>query len=47
MDEVILSTKNCSVTKEDISTLAPYTYLNDLILSFYYKIIQDKYPTKI
>ena len=46
MDEVILSTKNCSVTKEDISTLAPYTYLNDLIISFYYEIIQDKYPSK-
>ena len=45
-DEVILSTKNCSVTKEDISTLSPYTYLNDLIISFYYEIIQDKYPSK-
>ena len=46
MNEVILSSKNCSVTKEDISTLAPYTYLNDLIISFYYEIIQDKYPSK-
>ena len=43
-DEVILSTKNCSVTKEDIETLSPHTYLNDLIISFYYEIIQDRYP---
>ena len=45
-EEIILSTKNCSVTKEDIETLSPYTYLNDLIISFYYEIIQDKYPSK-
>jgi len=45
-EEIILSTKNCSVTKEDIDTLSPYTYLNDLIISFYYEIIQDKYPSK-
>ena len=45
-DEIILSTKNCSVTKEDIETLSPHTYLNDLIISFYYEIIQDKYPSK-
>ena len=45
-DEVILSTKNCSVTKEDIETLSPHTYLNDLIISFYYEIIQDKYPSE-
>ena len=45
-DKIILSTKNCSVTKEDIETLSPHTYLNDLIISFYYEIIQDKYPSK-
>ena len=45
-EEIILSTKNCSVTKEDIATLAPHTYLNDLIISFYYEIIQDKFPSK-
>ena len=45
-DEIILSTKNCSVTKEDIETLSSHTYLNDLIISFYYEIIQDKYPSK-
>ena len=45
-DEVILSTKNCSVTKEDIETLSPHTYLNDLIISFYYEIIQDRYPSE-
>ena len=44
-EEIILSTKNCSVTKEDIATLAPHTYLNDLIISFYYEIIQDKFPS--
>lgn len=44
-DEIILSTKNCSVTKEDIETLSPHTYLNDLIISFYYEIIQDRYPS--
>ena len=45
-EEIILSTKNCSVTKDDIQTLSPYTYLNDLIISFYYEIIQDKYPSE-
>ena len=45
-EEVILSTKNCSVTKKDISTLAPYTFINDLIISFYYEIIQERYPSK-
>ena len=45
-DKIILSTKNCTVTKEDIETLSPHTYLNDLIISFYYEIIQDKYPSK-
>ena len=47
MDEkVILSTNKCEITKEDISTLAPHTYLNDLIISFYYEIIEDRYPSK-
>ena len=45
-EEIILSTKNCSVKKEDIETLSPYTYLNDLIISFYYEIIQDKYSSE-
>lgn len=45
-DKVILSTKNCTVTKDDIETLSPHTYLNDLIISFYYEIIQERYPSK-
>ena len=44
--EIILSTPNCSLTKEDIDTLSPHTYLNDIIISFYYEIIQGKYPSK-
>ena len=44
-DKVVLSTKNCTVTKKDIETLSPRTYLNDLIISFYYEIIQERYPS--
>ena len=44
-DKVVLSTKNCTVTKKDIETLSPHTYLNDLIISFYYEIIQERYPS--
>lgn len=43
MDEIILSTNNCSIKKSDIDTLSPYTYLNDLIISFYYEILEEKY----
>ena len=46
-EEIILSTNNCSIKKSDIDTLSPHTYVNDLIISFYYEIIQDKYPTKL
>ena len=46
-EEIILSTKNCSVTQSDINTLSPHTYVNDLIISFYYEIIQDKYPSEL
>ena len=45
-DGIILSTEKCSVTKDDIATLSPYTYLNDLIISFYYEVIEGKYPSK-
>ncbi len=45
-DEEVLSTNNCSVTNADIATLSPYTYLNDLIISFYYEVIEGKYPSK-
>ena len=46
-EEIILSTNNCSIKKSDIDTLSPHTYVNDLIISFYYEIIQDKYPTEL
>ena len=46
-EEIILSTQNCSIKKSDIDTLSPYTYVNDLIISFYYEIIQDKFPSKL
>ena len=42
-EEIILSTENCSIKKSDIDTLGPYTYVNDLIISFYYEILQTKY----
>ena len=46
-EEIILSTQNCSIKQSDIDTLSPHTYVNDLIISFYYEIIQDKYPSKL
>ena len=46
-EEIILSTQNCSIKQSDIDTLKPHTYVNDLIISFYYEIIQDKYPSKL
>ena len=42
-EEIILSTDNCEIKNSDISTLSPHTYLNDLIISFYYEILQKKY----
>ena len=36
-EEIILSTDNCEIKNSDISTLSPHTYLNDLIISFYYE----------
>ena len=39
-EEIILSTDNCEIKNSDISTLSPHTYLNDLIISFYYEILQ-------
>ena len=41
-EEIILSTDNCEIKNSDISTLSPHTYLNDLIISFYYEILQKK-----
>ena len=45
-DEKILSVKSCTVKKSDIATLSPHTYLNDLIIMFYYEMIEGKYPSK-
>ena len=45
-DEIVLSTKNFLVKNSDIATLSPYGYLNDLIISFYYWVIEEKYPSK-
>ena len=45
-EEIILSTKNCEIKQSDINTLSPHTYVNDLIISFYYEIIHDKYPSQ-
>ena len=44
-EEIILSTDNCEIKNSDISTLSPHTYLNDLIISFYYEILQKKYQS--
>ena len=46
-EEIILSTQNCSIKQSDIDTLSPHTYVNDLIISFYYEIIQEKYLSKL
>jgi hypothetical protein len=45
-DEKILSVNSCTVKKSDIETLSPSTYLNDLIIMFYYEMIEGKYPSK-
>ena len=46
-EEIILSTDNCEIKQSDISTLSPHTYLNDLIISFYYEILQKKYHSDL
>ena len=46
-EEIILSTDNCEIKNSDISTLSPHTYLNDLIISFYYEILQKKYHSDL
>ena len=46
-EEIILSTDNCSITKTDIATLNPHVYLNDLIISFYYEVLQKKYHSDL
>jgi Ulp1 family protease len=46
-EEIILSTDNCEIKNSDISTLSPHTYLNDLIISFYYEILQKKYQSDL
>ena len=46
-EAIILSTNNCEIRDSDIKTLSPHTYINDLIISFYYEIIQEKYPSPL
>ena len=46
-EEIVLSTDNCEIKNSDISTLSPHTYLNDLIISFYYEFLQKKYHSDL
>ena len=45
-DRIVFSTKNFLVKNADIATLSPHSYLKDLIISFYYWVIEGKYPSK-
>jgi Ulp1 family protease len=46
MEEKILVTyKSCAIKQSDIDCLDDYSYLNDLIISFYYEILNEKYDT--
>ena len=44
-DQIILTYKCCSLKKTDIDTLSDYQYLNDIIISFYYEILNEKYKS--
>lgn len=44
-DPIILTYKCCSLKKSDIDTLSDYQYLNDIIISFYYEILNEKYKS--
>ena len=42
-DPILITYKSCSIKKSDIDCLSDYQYLNDLIISFYYEILNEKY----
>ena len=42
-ERILVTYKSCSIKQSDIDTLSDYQYLNDLIISFYYEILNEKY----
>ena len=42
-DPILITYKSCSIKQSDINCLSDYQYLNDLIISFYYEILNEKY----
>ncbi len=42
-EEILVTYKSCAIKQSDIDCLDDYTYLNDLIISFYYEILNEKY----
>ena len=44
-DPILITYKSCSIKKSDIDCLSDYQYLNDLIISFYYEILNEKYTS--
>ena len=42
-DPILITYKSCSIKQSDIDCLSDYQYLNDLIISFYYEILNEKY----
>ena len=44
-DPILITYKSCSIKQSDIDCLSDYQYLNDLIISFYYEILNEKYTS--
>ena len=43
MDSIVLTYKSCSLKQSDINCLGDYSQLNDIIISFYYEILSEKF----
>ena len=41
----VLKTPSCTLYSNDISTLNNYTFINDMIITFYYELLENKFPT--
>ena len=46
MDSIVLTYKSCSLKQSDINCLAEYSQLNDIIISFYYEILSEKFKNE-
>lgn len=44
-NQIILTYKCCSLKRSDINCLSDYTYINDIMISFYYEILNEKFPS--